>query len=172
MYCATHHNKQNYKYYLKPLLSKLQEQDQRQYHGANTTDIYVVRNENKWDDFHTINLMLGGTATSFYPSSSSPSSQLPHARENGGSSNRTIPTLARPSLCKVLCDEIHVYLAVLKRAINLHERQYMQSLKELYESCGLTSTDEGLNVRLRHRALLPSSEDPLSDLCGTNPYVE
>lgn len=48
------HNKANYEYYLRPSLPP-------------DFKLYVIRNEFKWEDFYTVNLMLGGSAGSYHP---------------------------------------------------------------------------------------------------------
>ena len=215
--CTSEHNRYNYKHYLQPLLQKIKKfQNMKELHkqrngqsteektvfdtSSNILKVYVVRNEYKWEDFYTINLMLGGTATSFHPSSFG-GDQLPHIWNSAGQ-NKTIPDHTRPALCAILCDEIHEYVAILRRSINLHESQYQQSMDELYTSCGLpvdsnasaaggapttttTTSNEQQHGRGRGRGRLrrhlssssssdsPTSrfDDPLTELCGTNPYL-
>jgi hypothetical protein len=103
----------------------------------------VARNEYKWEDFYTINLLLGGTATSYHPLAI----QLPPSRQMQG--DRQIPNATRPSLCRILCDEIHVYEATLRQAVNLHDLQIQQSLQEVDDTC----------------------QAQVVDLCGRNPYL-
>jgi len=167
MYCSSDHNWQNYGYYLRSIIDP----DRRKRRGENPGSspspspfssssfssptappiVYVARNEYKWEDFYTINLLLGGTATSFHPSVV----QLTAARKSSESANsRNIPDETRQALCRLLCDEIHIYEATLYVARNLHDAQVRQSVQEMRESC------------------LVSTEDEMTRLCGVNPYIE
>lgn len=113
------------------------------YHHASyipeTSEVFVIRTENLWDDFNDLDRQLGGNAT------------VENHKADYGSSNFVVKSgVSFPDgspemiqLCCILQVETSTYQTVLLRALNLNEQQKQQTLDVVYRQCGADIESEG-----------------------------
>merc|ERR1712154_380102 len=98
--------------------------------------------EQFWDDWRTINIMLGGSGDihKVKKITHSKGKKLPVT-------NRTISKEGIKNICRVLCTEIQLYKQLIWRGVNLDIEDKKLSLKALENTCPVqTSIDECPNV--------------------------
>lgn len=97
----------------------------------------VIRNEHIVDDWNSIEGMLGGHNNVMDPS------LLPANNvHNKNSTDLYLSEDSRFALCKALCNEIQVYKAILRSALNLMEEDVHISLEELRLQCPVEAASE------------------------------
>ena len=119
------HNVYNYTYYLKDLF------DDEGPSNLPSVQVFAIRNEHKWSDMATTNLILGGTAQSF---SAKALDDFQALRQSPG--DRSMSNETRLILCTLLCQDLYYYAKALRHAVNLHNIDKTESMKELSSSCG------------------------------------
>jgi hypothetical protein len=96
-------------------------------------DIYVIRQEDLWDDWRHINQILGQTEPVVIPSGKESSVrnvsglELPVTRE--------ISQLGRVKLCRALEPEYIAYFRLILRAVNLNENDIEDCRRHAAENC-------------------------------------
>ena len=98
--------------------------------------IVAIRNEHIVDDWNAIETTLGGVADFTQQMVPINNAHQKKAEEMYLSDN------AKTVLCKTLCNEIQVYKAILKRARNIKQEQYIESMQELANSCPKEAIEE------------------------------
>ncbi len=111
-------------------------------------DIVVIRNEHIVDDWNTVETLLGGAADLTKES-------LPVNNQYEKKPEEVyLSDTAKVALCETLCNEIQVYKMILKRAQNIKEEHYMESMQELITSCPKEAVEDSCaddmpNIRLK-----------------------
>mmetsp|Transcript_25602 Transcript_25602/g.36526 ORF Transcript_25602/g.36526 Transcript_25602/m.36526 type:complete len:417 (-) Transcript_25602:91-1341(-) len=99
-------------------------------------DIVVIRNEHIVDDWNTVETLLGGAADVTKES-------LPVNNQYEKKPEEIyLSDTAKVVLCETLCNEIQVYKMILKRAQNIKNEQYIESMQELITSCPKEAMEE------------------------------
>eukprot|EP00985_Skeletonema_marinoi_P033048 scaffold40315_cov226-Skeletonema_marinoi.AAC.8 len=99
-------------------------------------NIVVIRNEHIVDDWNAVETLLGGDAD--FTQEHVP---VNNAREKKPE-EVYLSDAAKVVLCETLCNEIQVYKTILKRAQNIKNEQYVQSMQELVTSCPKEAMEE------------------------------
>jgi len=99
-------------------------------------NIVVIRNEHIVDDWNAVETLLGGDAD--FTQEHVP---VNNAREKKPE-EVYLSDAAKVVLCETLCNEIQVYKTILKRALNIKNEQYVQSMQELVTSCPKEAMEE------------------------------
>jgi len=102
-------------------------------------EVFLLRTEFFWDDWQSINTMLGGgkitkvkSITHYECSAHKPTI-----------TNRTISSNGMKTLCYYMCRDIQAYTLLLKRAVNLNGNEKSISWKMLNDTCPyIISLDE------------------------------
>lgn len=120
----------NYQRYCGKILEELAHNEQQ----PNNKLVLVVRQEYLWQDWDSLHLLLGGN------SSSSTSAPRRHAHVHDSQSfqerNKTLSKQGYHNMCRVLRNEIQIYLQVMQRATNLNEQQVMEAIEAVQKQCG------------------------------------
>eukprot|EP00986_Skeletonema_menzelii_P015240 scaffold11346_cov154-Skeletonema_menzelii.AAC.3 len=99
-------------------------------------NIVVIRNEHIVDDWNSVETLLGGDADLTKES-------LPVNNQYEKKPEEVyLSDTAKVVLCETLCNEIQVYKSILKRAQNINQEQYIESMEELRTSCPKEAVEE------------------------------
>jgi hypothetical protein len=107
-------------------------------------EIFGIRTDHEWQDMVNLDKMLGGTGNF---------SNHGKAESHGSEKYKPAPISqeAYRKLCCVLETEIHIFLNILKRVVNLTQEQKQETIDSLYDKCGISNNkvDENNNDDLR-----------------------
>ena len=107
---------------------------------ANTKEVFVIRTEYMWDDWQTINTMVGGGKVVI------PEKTVTHAtvpKDQLPIHERTItPKGLTHHLCCALVDDIAYYMFVIYRASNLENEDIRTSIDSVFDKCGVSKLAE------------------------------
>jgi len=99
---------------------------------APPSKILAIRNEHMVDDWNSVEHLLSdgtsGTTVTEFPHDNPTTAKKMNA-------DYFLSDEAKRLLCYHLCEEIQVYKWILYNAVNLDENDFLQSMKELRESC-------------------------------------
>ena len=117
----------NYAFYLTQILQNKE------------PELWVLRTEQLWKDWDTINtmMMMGGTSTTTH--NHTHVEVVTHQRQPLPVHNKTISPTGMDNLCCALRHDLYVYARTLRRALNLHADQVQESLDRLEAKCGSLS---------------------------------
>lgn len=133
------HMRWNYNFYVRPLIAwnDAREERLKAENGAScpAKTIYVLRTEQLWYDWQSVNALLGDTEA-----------QVPdgiHERKGTTTSrlakaslyNRSVSQLGLANLCRALSEEISLYEEILFRAANLDEGERWADLRKVDTQC-------------------------------------
>lgn len=120
----------NYQYYLKEILTKYPPEEK---------EIFVMRFEYFWNDFQSINTELGGKVLTKPNRLHNINVVLPPetliAKKQLAVTDTAISETGMANLCRVMCEEIHIYKELMKRAKNIVAQDKEFMFKKLYLKC-------------------------------------
>lgn len=121
------HMYHNYEWYLNGILNDPNK------------EIFVLRTENFWDDWESINNILGGSSEEIQKIEpvTHTKNRFTGEQKNYSVTNRTMSQEGLANACHVLCNEIQVYRQLLTRATNLNDNDRRLSIQKISETCPL-----------------------------------
>ena len=105
--------------------------------------ILVIRSEHMVDDWNRVEQLLGEDSSD---GSDARTTNVTHFEHDNPSAwkaleaDSIVSDSSRKLLCHYLCDEIQVYKWLLYNAVNLDDGDFVQSMKELRETCPVEAT--------------------------------
>ena len=137
----------NYQAYAKPILdwnagrrqlSSEAASDPANVSSCSAKPIYVIRTEELWHDFNTVNVLIG--ADSSKTADATPDTHLRDgnsrsALASAGLYNRTISRIGLYKLCLALTEEIAVYEELLHLAVNLEDHERDTDYERVRSEC-------------------------------------
>jgi hypothetical protein len=122
----------NYQRYCGKILEELARHEQ----SNNSKLVLVVRQEYLWQDWNNLHLFLGGNSTSTNPAKPQQRHAHVHDSRSFPERNKTLSQQGYHNMCRVLRDEIQIYLQVIQRATNLNPQQKMEAMETIQTQCG------------------------------------
>jgi hypothetical protein len=101
-----------------------------------TARLMTIRTEHIIEDWNSVEVELGGKKE-IMGSPTKKELSRKNANTKTTDSDKFLSEESQVLICKLLCNDIQVYKEILRRSINLDERNYAQSMEDLRESCPL-----------------------------------
>lgn len=138
-YDYSYHMFSNYQYYLNVSFAH---HDGRDHADESSSKLLVIRTEHMEDDWNSAERVIrmdDKDDNDKYKQNAPIELNIPHlnVKEDTVYQDQLLSTKAQVLLCEALCREIQTYKDILKRAVNLNRHDYLQSMKELQDSCPL-----------------------------------
>lgn len=104
------------------------------------SQVLVIRNERMVKDWNSLEQLLSDGTSNVTVTEFRHTNPAPLWKKNSEDGN--LSERAREILCRYLCEEIQVYKWILFQAVNLDEKDFLESMRELRETCPVEAMEK------------------------------